>query len=164
MPSKYNQLASELRMLKASLRGRPLSAVALDATDEETGFLRAQLSSHRVHRAHCGIVQENVHFPSAAAFAVRDQVSREHYAEARRLHRHAGSLRHDVFEQPEPVRWVPKNDASGSSGSASVASVASITAGRVPWLECCMDPIPGMLRHLATYGAGTRVVRGSYIP
>eukprot|EP00929_Paragymnodinium_shiwhaense_P115440 TRINITY_DN84312_c0_g1_i1.p1 TRINITY_DN84312_c0_g1~~TRINITY_DN84312_c0_g1_i1.p1 ORF type:complete len:227 (-),score=49.28 TRINITY_DN84312_c0_g1_i1:263-943(-) len=49
------------------------------------------------HRDHCVLLKENVHNASVLAAKVKDQIGRDEYCAARRLHRAAGRAKHTDF-------------------------------------------------------------------
>ena len=79
---KYNLLAAQLRIIKAS-----------------SASVTLQDRSVTLHTFHCELLQHNVHFPSYAVDQCSSHalVSRSHARWAKRLHQAAATERHEVF-------------------------------------------------------------------
>ena len=87
MPSKYNALAAQLRIVQRQLQRMEAAPQWPQVVDiQHQQFLQLQSASYATHRRHNDITGYDFHFPTTAAFYARPSISQSAYRGARALH------------------------------------------------------------------------------
>mmetsp|Transcript_94350 Transcript_94350/g.281558 ORF Transcript_94350/g.281558 Transcript_94350/m.281558 type:complete len:338 (+) Transcript_94350:117-1130(+) len=108
MPSKYNCLAAQVRILQCKYdKAFPWDFGYGELSILDRHYARVQLKSHSIHMDHCALTGYPHHFPTSASAAARTAIGRKAQQHADRVHRQAASLRHPASLQVP--QWRPKS-------------------------------------------------------
>ena len=129
MPSKFNALAAQVRMLRSQAEAWPLPDDSrASGQSEQQAFSKAQWRAFRTHRKHCQLIGQPIHSPGIAQWMAKPYLSEAASRRDRRWTRGDAQWRHTPLRSFwQPVRSTTCSSIAGADDPAFVHDLWAAT-------------------------------------